>query len=114
MAQFLLQVSYEPHAWAAMLKQPQSREDAVRPAIEALGGKIERFYMAFGEYDIVGVIDMPDSVSAAAFSMAIMAGGACKAAKTTPLLSITEGIDAMRKATACGYKPVGQSAATAG
>ena len=110
MAQFLLQVSYEPHAWAAMLKQPHSREDAVRPAIEALGGKVERFYMAFGEYDIIGIIEMPDSVSAAAFSMAIMAGGACKSVKTTPLLTVAEGIDAMRKATGCGYKPVTQGA----
>ena len=78
MAQFLLQVSYTTDAWAAMVKQPQNRQEAVRPAIEALGGKVERFWMAFGDYDIVGVIDMPDSVSAAAFSMAIMAGGACK------------------------------------
>lgn len=109
MAQFLLQVSYTTEAWAAMLKKPQSREDAVRPAIEALGGKVERFWMSFGEYDIIGVVDMPDSVSAAAFSMAILAGGACKAAKTTPLLSVAEGVEAMRKATTCGYKTAMQT-----
>ena len=88
-----------------MLKQPQSRESAVRPAIEALGGKVERFWLAFGDYDIVGVIDMPDSVSAAAFSMAVAAGGACKDVKTTPLLTMEEGIEAMRKAAKSGYRP---------
>jgi uncharacterized protein with GYD domain len=105
MAQYLLQVSYAAEGWAAMLKQPQDRQEAVRPAIEALGGKVRNFWMAFGEYDIIGVIDMPDAVSAAALSMAIQGGGACKAVKTTPLLSVEEGVEAMRKATTCGYKP---------
>ncbi len=114
MAQFLLQVSYQPEAWAAMLKKPQNREQAVRPAIEALGGRAQQFWMAFGDYDIVGVVDMPDSVSAAAFSMAIMAGGACKAVKTTPLLTVEEGVDAMRKAASCGYKPATQASGAAG
>jgi uncharacterized protein with GYD domain len=109
MAQFLLQVSYTPEAWAAMLKKPQNRDEAVRPAIEALGGRAEHFWMAFGDYDIIGVIEMPQAVDAAAFSMAIMAGGACKAVKTTPLLSIEQGVEAMRKATTCGYKPATQA-----
>jgi uncharacterized protein with GYD domain len=105
MPQFLLQVSYTTDAWAAMLKKPQNRQDAVRPAVEALGGKVESFWMAFGDYDIIGVIEMPDNASAAAFSMAIMAGGACKAVKTTPLLGIEEGVEAMRKASKTGYRP---------
>ena len=76
MAHFLLQVGYTPEAWAAMLKNPQDRSKAVQGAVEALGGKVERFWMAFGDYDIVGVVEMPDAVSAAAFSMAVAAGGA--------------------------------------
>ncbi len=113
MALFLLQVAYTTEAWAALVKNPQNRDEAVRPAIEALGGRAEKFYMAFGDYDIIGVIDMPDAVTAAAFSMAILAGGACKTVKTTPLLAVEEGVEAMRKATTCGYKPATQSA-TAG
>ena len=70
---------------------------------------MERFWLSFGEYDIIGVVQMPDSVSAAAFSMAVAAGGACKAVKTTPLLTTEEGIEAMKKAAACGYRPVTQA-----
>jgi uncharacterized protein with GYD domain len=103
MAHFLLQVGYTPEAWAAMLKNPQDRSKAVQGAVEALGGKVERFWMAFGDYDIVGVVQMPDAVSAAAFSMAVAAGGACRAVKTTPLLSVEEGVTAMQKAATCGY-----------
>ena len=110
MANYLVQVAYTPESWAAMIKDPQDRSKAVETAIKNLGGKIERFWLSFGDYDIIGVVDMPDSVSAAAFSMAVAAGGACKDVKTTPLLTTQEGVEAMKKAATCGYKPVGQRA----
>ena len=75
MTSYLLQVAYTPEAWAAMVKNPQDRSQAVQGAVEALGGNMERFWMAFGDYDIVGIVQMPDTVSAAAFSMAVAAGG---------------------------------------
>jgi uncharacterized protein with GYD domain len=107
MPHYLLQVAYTPDAWAAQLKNPQNRIEAIRPAVEGLGGKIECAYISFGEYDIVAVLDMPDNVSAAAFSIAASAGGAVKAAKTTPLMTMEEGIAAMRKGAAAGYRPPG-------
>jgi uncharacterized protein with GYD domain len=104
MASYLLQLNYSPEAWAAMIKNPQNRMEAVRGPVANLGGTITNFWMCFGEYDIAGVIEMPDNVSAAAFSMAIAAGGACHNIKTTALLSIEDGIAAMKKAATCGYK----------
>jgi uncharacterized protein with GYD domain len=106
MAYYLVQVSYTPEAWAAMIKNPQDRAQAVKSAIEKLGGRMERFWLSFGDYDIIGITEMPDSVGAAAFAMAIAAGGACKATKTTPLLTFEEGMEAMKKAATCGYKAV--------
>jgi len=44
---------------------------------------------------------MPDNVAAAALAMAFNAGGAVKTVKTTPLMSISEGIAAMKKAAEC-------------
>ncbi len=41
MPQYLLQAAYTPEAWAAMVKSPQNRLEAVRPVIEKLGGKID-------------------------------------------------------------------------
>jgi uncharacterized protein with GYD domain len=89
-----------------MLKHPQDRAAAVAKAVEKLGGKVVHFWLAFGEYDIVGILDMPDNVSAVAFGMAVAAGGACKNVKTTPLLSMAEAVKAMKKAGNSGYKPV--------
>jgi uncharacterized protein with GYD domain len=104
---YLIQVAYTPDAWAAMVKQPQNRLEAVRPVVEKLGGKFEHAWLAFGEYDIIGVVELPDNTNAAAFAMAAAAGGALKAFKTTPLLSVDEGVEAMRKAQGAGYRPPG-------
>jgi uncharacterized protein with GYD domain len=106
MASYLLQISYSAEAWAAMIKHPQDRALAVSQAVEKLGGKVGAFWMAFGDYDLIGVIEMPDNVSAAAFAVAVAGGGACKNVKTTPLLSLAEGLEAMKKAGTSGYKPV--------
>ena len=105
MAHYLLQVAYTPEAWAALTKNPQDRIEAVRPAVERLGGKIQGAWFAFGEYDIVAVFEMPDNVSAAAISIAFSAGGAVKAVKTTPLMTVAGGIEAMKKAGGTGYRP---------
>jgi len=102
---YLLQVAYTAEGWATMLKSPQNRLDAVRPAVEKLGGKIDTGWFCFGDYDLVSILQMPDNVSAAAFSLAASAGGAVKAIKTTPLLSLDEGVEAMKKAATTGYKP---------
>ena len=105
MAAYLVQASYTAESWSALIKNPQDRSKAVAGAVRKLGGKIGKFYMSFGEYDIVGVIEMPDHVGAAAFAMAVSAGGACKSVKTTPLIDIADAVEAMSKAAACGYKP---------
>ena len=105
MPSYLLQVSYTPQAWAAMVAKPQDRSAKVKAAIEELGGKITGFWLTLGDYDIISIIEMPNAVSAAAFAMAVSAGGACKAVKTTALLTPAEGMKAMKKAATCGYKP---------
>jgi len=105
MAHYLFQVGYTAAAWAAFLKNPQDRSKVVQGAIEELGGKVEGFWLSFGESDIVGVIQMPDNVSMAAFAFAVAAGGACTSVKTTPLMTMDEGQAAMKKAAASKYRP---------
>ena len=61
--------------------------------------------MAFGEYDAVVMAEMPDNAAAAALSVAASAGGAFKSIKTTPLMSVQEGMEAMRKAGRSAYRP---------
>jgi len=105
MAHYLFQAAYTPQAWATLIKNPHDRIEIVRPVLRKLGGDIEVSYLAFGDYDVVGIINVPSNVEAAAFSLAATAGGAIKALKTTPLMTIEEGIAAMKKAAAAGYAP---------
>jgi uncharacterized protein with GYD domain len=106
-AHYLVQLAYTPEAWAAQLKNPQNRNEVVRPALEKVGARFEAVYYAFGKCDVVAIVEASDNVSAAALSLAISASGALKAYETTPLMSIEEGIEAMRKGgeVAAAYRP---------
>jgi uncharacterized protein with GYD domain len=106
MPSYLLQVSYSADALSAFIKKPQDRTEVVTKVIEKLGGSLHGLWLSFGDHDLVAVLEMPDNTSAAAFALAIGAGGACKSVKTTPLLAVAEGIAAMKKAKTSGYKPV--------
>ncbi len=110
MPNFLIQVAYSREGWEALVRNPQNRIEAVRPAIEKLGGKIEHAWFAFGEYDVLLVADMPNNVNAAAVAIAFAGGGACKSVHTVPLLSVEEAVQAMKKASDSGYKPATTSA----
>jgi uncharacterized protein with GYD domain len=110
MANFLLQVSYTSEAWANLISNPHDRIGEVRPVVEKLGGRIEHAWFAFGDYDLVAIVEMPSNVEAAAFSLAATAGGAIRSIKTTPLLTTAEGIAAMKKAATSGYKAPARAA----
>jgi uncharacterized protein with GYD domain len=106
MPSYLVQVSYNSEALASLIANPQNRTEVVKKAAKKLGGKVHGSWLSFGDYDVVLVMEMPDNVSAAALALAAAAGGSCKAVKTTPLLTLEEGMAAFEKASTSGYKPV--------
>lgn len=105
MPDYLVQLSYAPESVAALITSPQNREETATSAIESLGGKLKGFWFAFGDYDAVLIAAMPNNVSQAAVSMAAAASGDFRAVKTTPLLTVAEGMEAMKKASKAAYKP---------
>jgi uncharacterized protein with GYD domain len=111
---FLSQVAYNEEGWKALVSNPQNRSDVVRAVVEKLGGRLVNAYFAFGDYDFVLISELPDNVSAAALAIAAAAGGAVKSIKTTPLMEAVEGLEALRKAAASGYRaPTTGKSATA-
>ncbi|MCJ7631102.1 GYD domain-containing protein [Candidatus Bathyarchaeota archaeon] len=108
MPDYLVQIALSPETIATYVAKPENREEMARSVIEKLGGKIKGFWYTLGDYDVVIVETLPDNVSAAAHSMVVTASGAFKHFKTTPLLSVNEGIEAMKKASKAGYKPPGK------
>ncbi len=105
---YMYQAAYTPESWAAQMKNPQNRVEKVgRAACEAVGGKLIGGWLCFGDYDLVIVADVPDNQSMAAVAIAVGAGGAIKASKTTVLMSGEEGVEALHKteAVAKAYSP---------
>jgi uncharacterized protein with GYD domain len=72
-----------------------ARADAVRSAVEALGGTVRSFDFAFGADDVFVVLDLPDNTAAAALGLAVASTGLV-ATKIVVLLSPAE-IDAAAK-----------------
>ncbi len=74
-----------------------------------MGGILDCVYEAFWEDDGVVIAERPDNVCAAAIALATTASGAFKLCMTTLLMTIEEGLAAMRKASGTGYRPPGHS-----
>ncbi len=105
---YMYQAAYTSESWAAQIKNPQNRVQAVgSQACEAAGGQLVGGWLCFGDYDIVLIADVPNNESMAAIALAIGAGGAIKASKTTVLMTGTEGVRALEKAddVAKAYSP---------
>jgi uncharacterized protein with GYD domain len=105
MAYYMIQAAYTSEAVAKLIRRPQDRLGSLRPMFKKLGGSLEGAWFAFGDYDVVLIAEMPNNVTTAALALAVAAGGALRTMKTTPLLTAKEGVAAMRKASAAGYKP---------
>ena len=105
MPHYLIQVAYNSDGVAALVKEPQDRIEKVRPAVEGLGGSIECAYYAFGEHDVILIVEMPANTQAAAMALAVVAGGACSSYTTTVLLTPDEATQAMSEAAQSIYKP---------
>ena len=95
---YMYRVGYTAESWAAQVQKPTNREEAIRPAVRALGGKILSFYYAFGEDDVILIAQFPDNKAAAAMALAADSGGALTHITTTPLMTVAEGMSAMRQA----------------
>ena len=107
MALYLTRFSYTQETWARLTKNPEDRREAARKYIESVGGKLHGFWYAFGSYDGYTLWEAPDNSAMAAVAIAISGGGALSKFETTPLLTIEETIDALRRAQKVNYRAPG-------
>lgn len=104
MARYLVQVSYTAEAAATFASKPQDRVGGVRALVERMGGQLESFDYALGEYDVVITFSVPDDTTAVAVALAALSPGHLRSYKTTKLLSPDEFLEASRKASVAGYQ----------
>ena len=98
MGHYLIQAKFTDVAWASMAAKPQDRKELLAKVVGRLGGQIKDYWLSFGEYDAFVVVELPSDVKAEALQIAGMAGAGFKTLKTTSLLSVEEGMEAMKDA----------------
>lgn len=93
MTKYFFQANYVGQGIKGLMQEGGSkRRDAVIKALDSVGGSLECFYYAFGETDVLGVLEIPDQPSAVALSLMINSTGAVNL-HLTPLMT-PEDIDA--------------------
>ena len=108
MPSYLIQFSYAPETLAALIKRPEDRGTVVKKLVSQIGGKLAGYWLSFGEYDGVVLVEGSDNIGAAACSAVVASSGAFKAFKTTPLINPDEAIAVLKKAGNIKYKPPGK------
>jgi uncharacterized protein with GYD domain len=98
MAHYLIEVGYTAESWSTQIETQANVVDRITPALKACGGKIESIYYAFGDADLIGIMDFKTPEDAAAFALAVTASGALRSYKTTPLLTVAQGVTSMKRA----------------
>lgn len=105
MPTYLWRASYTAEGTKGLLKDGGTkRRAAVQQMVEKAGGKLHAFYYAFGDADLYGIAEFPDSITAAAVSIAVNVSGA--ATLNSTLLLTPEELDAAAKKS-IGYRPPG-------
>jgi uncharacterized protein with GYD domain len=98
MSKFLIQVSMHKEGIRDVLSKAKGTglRAAVSRFAESAGGKLDAYYFAFGQHDVVAIVDFPDNVSAAAVSVAANGSGMVDLAMT-PLITPEEMDQAVEK-----------------
>ena len=90
MPKYMFRASLSPEGVAGLLKEGgTARHGVVRKAVETLGGTLEAFYFAFGDDDVVGIMELPDNETAAGFALETSSSGRVSVS-TTVLISPEE------------------------
>ena len=106
MKKYLIRASYNANGVKGLIEDGGTKRKAeVQKMIAVMGGKLESFYFAFGDYDAYITVELPDDVSATAVLLRVNASGVVSIS-TTVLLS-PEDIDAASKISVI-YRGPGQ------
>jgi uncharacterized protein with GYD domain len=109
MAKYAVLGGYSAEAWSKMIDNPGDRTAAITKVVQGLGGKLESFYWSFGDDDFLGIIEAPDDIAAAAFSVAVGSSGTLRNLRTIKLISLDDARKMLEKAKAAkaAYVPPG-------
>lgn len=99
MAYYLIEGSYTPESWATQVERQESVADRMTRNLDPYGAKLVSVYYAFGDMDLVAIVDFREPEDAAAYSMTVHSYGAARVHRLTPLMSVDQGMESMRRAS---------------
>ncbi len=114
MTVYISQGRYTREAIQGMVDKPEDRAESVAALAKAVGGKLLDYYVTFGEYDFLAIIESgrgkTETDTMAALFAAAASGGVTDL-KTTVAVKSKDAMKAMRGAKKAlkGFKPAGQS-----
>lgn len=107
MPKYLFEATYSAEGLTGLVADGAAkRQRDVKTAFKSLGGKVETFYLSFGNADAIVIADLPDNASAAAASIMATSAGTARV-RTTPLLTMAEADAAIAKLAEAKYRPPG-------
>lgn len=87
MARYGYLFNLKPESVAGMIDHPSDRVAAVSKVLEPLGGKVEAYYLMFGQFDGFVIAEVPDSITAAAVSLVVASSGAFSHVETHEIIA---------------------------
>ena len=107
MTKYLVLFSLTSDAIKGFIAKPSDRAAVVRELVESAGGSLESYYWMFGQYDGVGVFEMPDSHTMAALSLAVTGSGAFTHLESHELIEASDLAAIAERARGISYQPPG-------
>lgn len=109
---YIVQGRYTTDGIKGMIANPEDRAPAVRALMEGAGAKLIHYYVTFGEYDFMTIVEGPagHEVDIMAALLAAAASGGVAHLKTTIAVTSADAKNAMAgaKKLAKGFRGAGQ------
>jgi len=106
-ARYLVLFSLTGETIRRFVAKPSDRAAVIRELAETVGGSLESYYWMFGQYDGVGVFELPDSHTMAAVSLAATSSGAFTHFETHELIEAGDLAAIAERAKGIAYQPPG-------
>jgi len=90
MATYITQGRYTREAIKGMVVKPEDRYDALSKHASRAGGRLVGYYLTFGEYDFMTIIEAPSETQMAAILLSAAGAGGITDLRTTVALTAVE------------------------